>query len=316
MAARYMNEAEHREKLRVTLGDTIDNYIASKAHTLSPRTVTSYESIRKNYLADLMDMPIDKITKIQFQAAFDREAAGHSPKTLRCIHSLVSAAMGQYDLTLPKITLPQRQKTEMNIPTAAEIQTILDQFREDEDMRLAVMLAAYLGLRRSEICALLRSDYRDGVLTVSKAMVQNREKEWVIKQPKSTAGYRSIPVPQQLAEQLDAIIRQSGEQIVRITPDLITNRFVAARDRVPGITHFRFHDLRHYNASVMLALGVPNRYAMERMGHATDVMLKTVYQHIMEDKQEEFSRKINDFFKNTTQNTTRNLKRPENTGNS
>ena len=41
-----------------------------------------------------------------------------------------------------------------------------------------------------------------------------------------------------------------------------------------GIQHYRFHDLRHINASVMLALGIPNKYAEERMGHATDNMLK------------------------------------------
>ena len=35
----------------------------------------------------------------------------------------------------------------------------------------------------------------------------------------------------------------------------------------------------------MLALEVPDKYAMELMGHSTNNMLKTVYQHIFEDKQ-------------------------------
>jgi hypothetical protein len=34
----------------------------------------------------------------------------------------------------------------------------------------------------------------------------------------------------------------------------------------------------------MLALGVPDKYAMSRMGHATPTMLKTVYQHLQINK--------------------------------
>ena len=52
----------------------------------------------------------------------------------------------------------------------------------------------------------------------------------------------------------------------------------------------------HTNASVMLALGVPDKYAMERMGHATNNMLKTVYQHTMRDKQDQVSDVVDDYF--------------------
>ncbi|MBM6870885.1 hypothetical protein H6B27_09695 [Pseudoflavonifractor phocaeensis] len=46
----------------------------------------------------------------------------------------------------------------------------------------------------------------------------------------------------------------------------------------------------------MLALGVPNRYAQERLGHATDNMLKTVYQHTITAEQERVSEEIDSFF--------------------
>lgn len=55
----------------------------------------------------------------------------------------------------------------------------------------------------------------------------------------------------------------------------------------------RFHDLRHYNASIILALGVPDKYAMERMGHSTTDMLKKVYQHVMTEKRKEVSDVVN-----------------------
>lgn len=46
----------------------------------------------------------------------------------------------------------------------------------------------------------------------------------------------------------------------------------------------------------MLALGVPDRYAMERMGHATPNMLKAVYQHTMQHKSREVSDQVNSYF--------------------
>ncbi|MBQ6387522.1 MAG: hypothetical protein IJH96_02760 [Ruminococcus sp.] len=46
----------------------------------------------------------------------------------------------------------------------------------------------------------------------------------------------------------------------------------------------------------MLMAGVPNKYAMERMGHSTDGMLKNVYQHTFKSKQEEYDVVLNDLF--------------------
>ena len=63
-----------------------------------------------------------------------------------------------------------------------------------------------------------------------------------------------------------------------------------------GVPHFRFHDLRHMNASVMLAVGIPNKYAQERMGHATDNMLRTVYQHTIQEEQKKYSEEIDQRF--------------------
>lgn len=54
--------------------------------------------------------------------------------------------------------------------------------------------------------------------------------------------------------------------------------------------------MRHANASIMLALGVLDEYAMERMGHAANNMLKTVYQHTMRSTQDEVADVVDDYF--------------------
>ncbi len=52
----------------------------------------------------------------------------------------------------------------------------------------------------------------------------------------------------------------------------------------------------HYYASTLLALGVPDKYAMKRMGHATPHMLKNVYQHRFESKDADIGDKITAYF--------------------
>ena len=56
-----------------------------------------------------------------------------------------------------------------------------------------------------------------------------------------------------------------------------------------------FHDLRHINASIMLALGVPDKYAMERGGWSTPSTFKNVYQHTFTAEREETDKKIDNY---------------------
>ena len=50
----------------------------------------------------------------------------------------------------------------------------------------------------------------------------------------------------------------------------------------------RFHNLRHYYATVLLELGIPDKFAIELTGHSTPYMLREVYQHTREQKMNEY----------------------------
>lgn len=44
-----------------------------------------------------------------------------------------------------------------------------------------------------------------------------------------------------------------------------------------------------------LAEGIPDKYAMGQLGHATPNMLLNVYQHLRKEKEDETAQKLNDF---------------------
>lgn len=80
-----------------------------------------------------------------------------------------------------------------------------------------------------------------------------------------------------------------------------------------GVPPFRFHDLRHYCASIQHALGIPDAYIMQRGGWQSDAILKDVYRHTMDDKQQAMNQQTSISPKYATRNATQKKKALVNT---
>ena len=245
------------------------------------------------------------------QREFNLYAASLSPKTCRNLHGLLSAALEMYhpDFRL-KTNMPKKTKNEIHIPTEVELQCLLSRSR-GTPLFLPIILAFSMGLRRGEICGLRWKDINleKHTIHVHTSLVQNEKKEWVEKPPKTYAGNRILDIPPFVYDELEKLYpEQKNSRITDLMPDNITNMFPGLLRR-SGLRHFRFHDLRHYYASIMLANNVPDKYAMKRMGHATNSMLKNVYQHIITQKDQEVTVVMNNFFLDISNNATQNATR-------
>ena len=157
----------------------------------------------------------------------------------------------------------KKVRPELYIPSDEEIKKLIEYVKNDE-MEIPILLAAFGPMRRGEICALDSSDIKDGVVHVSKSMVLDSERNWVIKSPKSYSGDRYIRFPDFVLSKLS-----KNGRITSLNPSMITDRFRDILKRT-GIPHFRFHDLRHYCASVQHAIGIPDAYIMQRGGWGSD----------------------------------------------
>ena len=296
LAAQYQMGIEQVEKNRVSFFEACMQFISARTNVISPRTLAEYTRMAKNDLAALHNVLVCDITPDAVQRFINVYSSSHSPKSVRNLHGFLCSVLSDAapDLRI-RTKLPQRQKTEISIPTQENINAAIMQ--ADDYMRLAVLLAANMGMRRGEICALTWADVEKNVISITKSMAKDVNKEWVAKPPKTTAGKRSLPMSDSVKSAIDALRKpsqRSTDRIFPFTPDAVTHRWAT----ICSNCNFqcRFHDLRHYNASVMLALGVPDKYAMGRMGHSTTNMLKTVYQHLQADKEKAFSDRINSFF--------------------
>ncbi len=294
LAAEFqLNKKKRNNVCEVTYQQALEMYIENRTSILSPATIREYNRCTKRGFDTLREMKLCDITQNDIQAAVNKEAVTLSPKTVRNMHGLLTAVMGVYRPDFAIHTdLPKKVRPKLHLPSDEEVKRVLDYARErDPDMELAILLAAFGPMRRSEISALESSYITGNVVHVVQAMVLDDNKEWVIKKPKSYAGDRYITFPDFVIEKLQG---RTG-RVVPLTPGIITDRFRKMLKRA-GVEHFRFHDLRHYSASIQHTLGSPDAYIMQRGGWGNDAVLKNVYRHALEDKEKEVNSKINDYF--------------------
>lgn len=295
---------EHKKAPKaVTLEAAIDKYIESRRGSVSPATIRSYYKLKKNYFRDLMTTNVFSITadmvQIQLQGMLKKPGPSGkplSPKTVKdefCFIVTVLRFSG-VDLDRSRISLPQVQKSPYTVLTAEE-QALLIRAAVGDPAELPILLALWLGLRRSEILGLRREDvdFRHGTLHVGRAIVHDENGKLVEKGTKTAESARTVVVPSYILEKLRAC--PPGPIYAKYDPGYILKRLHAICER-EGLPPVRLHDLRHINASVGLSLGVPDKYMMERGGWATKDTMVYRYQHTYDAQKAAADEQINRYF--------------------
>lgn len=113
----------------------------------------------------------------------------------------------------------------------------------------------------------------------------------VVKAPKSYAGDRYVNYPSFVIEKF----LELSTDTVDMNPNTLTTSFGNLLKKLE-IPHFRFHDLRHYNASVQHALGIPDAYIMQSGGWGNDSVLKEVYRHTLPDMEDKMNKIAINYF--------------------
>lgn len=286
-ATQYIMQKEDQKKTlpEYTLYDAIGNYCDLKNNVLSPSTIREYRRAHNYNYTDIKNIKLNEITNDDIQRWVNGFAKDHSPKTVKNAYGLIRAVLDTFapDIRL-RITLPQAVPHKLYVPSDADIKAVIEYFSEnDKDMELAVYLAAFGTLRRSEVCGLDAGDIDGNTITIQRAMVDKGKDEWVIKTTKTVSSTRTVEMPQFVIDKCP----KEG-RIVNLNPDQVTHRFMRALRHL-DVPSFRFHDLRHYAASIMHAIGVPDQYIMQRGGWSSDKTLKAIYRGTIKDYEEKYT---------------------------
>jgi integrase len=256
-----------------------------------------------------------KITKGKRRNPKPRSAA-----TIRRIHatlrSALSSAQSKHlvsfnaakNLELPKARRPKVKPWEVD-----ELGAFLD-YVSGERLGPLFEVSAMTGLRRGEMCGLRWDDVDliNKVITVHQQIVEvdgtgidceychNEHRQFQWGQPKTESGEdRIVDLDEQTAGVLLAhrfaqdaeraawgsayvdhgliFAREDGNPI---PPQSVTERFKKVC-RTLGLREIRLHDLRHGQASLLLAADVPLAVVSKRLGHSSISITADTYSHLL-----------------------------------
>lgn len=268
----------------------LDVYCAN----LSPTTVNEYRRLlEKNVYPYFDDVLITKIIPINIQEFINNYSKTHSQKSCKNLLSILSSIFNYAKANKMLKFNPcegiklkkDKEKYKYYIYNENEFNALLDLVTGTTE-EIPILLAALCGLRASEIMGLMWKDidFDKRIISIHKANVHVKS-EVIEKSTKSKTSYREIVAPRYVIERLS---QYKGLGYVYPKKDGLpengnnySNRFrkFLKRNNLP---HTRFHDLRHFNATMMLKNGISDKEAAERLGHSDTNMTKK-YQHVLEN---------------------------------
>ena len=280
-------EAE-KQAPKMTVGEAVDEYIASKDRVLSPSTIKGYKSLRENRFKPYMDRDIR--SGINWQRAINDELGENiGPKSVRNAWSLIEAAITAQGVQLPAVTLPRKVKAERPWLDYEQIQTFLVAIR-GRKCELACLLALH-SLRMSEILALKHDSLQGDIIRVRGAVVINQHGEYVYKeQNKTTKSRRDVPV---MIPRLSEIWPAGDPEIQKHAAINEMVQTICERAGLPPIT---MHSLRHSMASLAYHLKWDVMTTCRVGGWSSPATVQGIYTHLAEQDLNENVQKMREFY--------------------
>ena len=168
--------------------------------------------------------------------------------------------------TNPWEHLTIREKPEVNphkVLTDEQVVILLQ--AKDRVLSGALLFSLLTGMRSGEICGLLASD------VISKGnlgrFIQIQPNE--IRQLKSKAAEREVPLHTKLEQFLDTSLPQQGRLFPTLTVDKVVKAYAKLRITYPNLTGTVFHSTRKWFITQCERTGVPEHYTATLVGHHT-----------------------------------------------
>jgi integrase len=177
-------------------------------------------------------------------------------------------------------------------PTREEVEAIIEKARR-EDAREAIRVAAATGLRRGELFALRWSDVDFEARTIHVHASNYAGK--INDQTKTEAGARHVPLFRSIRQlPLERKARQRfsapddfvfGTSIgAPMDPGNFVRREFRPALKAAGLAGVRWHDLRHFAVSALIADGADIKLLPAIAGHANATVTLDVYGHLMRNR--------------------------------
>ena len=308
-------KANHSEA-DILLADYLQKWLNMVKPTIAFSTYQSYRNMidarLDKYFRDL-GVTLGGVTAAQIQDFYQTILeVGYTTNTVIHYHAVLRKALQS---AVKKELIPRNPADSVDKPkknhyqaahyTEAEMLALFKVI-EGDPLELPIKIAAYYGLRRSEVLGLKWEavNFQEKTLAINHKIIEAKVDgrfvpvgEDVLKTKSSIRTLPLLPVIEELlleAKEKQAFMRklfnrdyckdyldyicvdQTGKLF---RPNYVTEHF-SYLIRKFGLKKIRFHDLRHTCASLLLANGVPMKQIQVWLGHSTFSTTADIYAHL------------------------------------
>ena len=216
---------------------------------------------------------------------------GRSASYMFALHSRLSQVMTDavIDRKVPanpcsRRTSPGAGKPRPYVATEAQVWELVE--RAAAPFRPALLLGAFVGLRTAEACGLRPQDVDIEGRAITPAV------QYPALPLKTEMSGETVPIADSLvavlkplcADRAHVLVDEDGAQL---GPWQVEREMRRIRALVTGLpVGFRFHDLRHFYASLLIASGADVKVVQHRLRHASAKTTLDTYGHLWPDSDE------------------------------
>jgi integrase len=258
-------------------------------------------------LAKLNSLHVEGLYRTLADDGYSTARQRHAGVTLRVALSWAVRHRLVPDNPVKRVKMPAHAKREIKPIEPGQIAAFLKAARQDRLYAL-YPLAIDSGCRQGELLGLVWADldFNRGVVAVSRSL-EEVGGELNIKEPKTAKSRRAVALSAftvaALQEHRKAMLAEGSYGPDRPVFCGVRNKTWLRKSDVfrhsfapilkqAGLK-FRFHDLRHACATLLLAAGTDIKTVQERLGHATATMTLNTYGHVMAGAQSQAASKLN-----------------------
>lgn len=300
---RQMLEYTEKSERGKTFAEVADEWEEKHYTNLQWQTIARYKSLVAHLVNYFGDEYIKQITRKDVDTFFARLVCEHfSSKSLKdqmsitkmifryaLINEYVDNNITEYLITPKGAPAHRRQSLTDN-----EIRVICN--NTDKDFGNLAYFLLYTGLRKGEALALTYGDldFENSVIHITKSLEHHNNRPF-IKCPKTDAGYRDIPLLDNLRplfserkSKNDLIFSQHGKHMSKSYFDTHWKNYCDA-----GGLKITAHQLRHTFATLLFEWGIDVKDSQELLGHTDIATTRNIYTHIRQNRLSDTAAKIN-----------------------
>lgn len=295
--------------------DFLVQWLEIAKSTVKLTTYSSYKGLSESQIIPYfrsLGVTLGDLKAVHIQSFYQKQLERVKPNTVIHYHAIIHRALKyavKTDLIdvnpADKVDRPKKNEFTGNFYSREEMNALFDAVRGNK-IEIPVMLAAFYGLRRSEVVGLKWDavDFEQNTLEIrhTVATVRLDGKKVIVESDttKTKASKRTLPLVPVFQERLLALQEEQKENRKLcgrsynkkydgyicvdpmgnlLLPNALSDSFqLVLRDY--NLRRIRFHDLRHSCASLLLANNVPMKQIQEWLGHSDFSTTANIYSHL------------------------------------